>query len=155
MTYACSGWLRAESSRLKAIILLKTLLPTGDWLTLASAKLPGLSSQWSRYAVELKSAGETDRAVFELRVEGEGAVWADKLSAMPTDNLKGWRKDAVAAIKELQPKLVRWGGSVCDPGEYRWKNGIGDRDAPRSPTRTGAGLIPTTWALMNFASSAS
>jgi alpha-L-arabinofuranosidase len=129
MTYACSGWLRAEPSRLKAAILLKALLPTGDWLTLASAKLPALSSQWTRYAVELKSAGETDRAVFELRVEGEGAVWADKLSAMPVDHLKGWRRDAVAAIKELQPKLIRWGGSVCDPGEYRWKNGIGDRDA--------------------------
>ncbi len=28
----------------------------------------------------------------------------------------------------VQPGLVRFGGSVCDPGEYRWKNGIGDRD---------------------------
>jgi alpha-N-arabinofuranosidase len=129
MTYACSGWLRAEPLRLKATLLLKTLLPTGDWMTLARAKLPPMSSQWTRYAVELKSAGETDRAVFELRVEGEGNVWADKLSVMPTDNLSGWRHDAVAAIRELQPKLIRWGGSVCDPGEYRWKNGIGARDA--------------------------
>jgi len=63
-----------------------------------------------------------------LRVEGEGKVWVDKLSIMPDDNSKGWRKDVIAAIRDLRPTLIRWGGSVCDPGEYRWKNGIGDRD---------------------------
>ena len=68
-------------------------------------------------------------AAFGLRVEGEGKVWADNLSVMPKDNMSGWRRDVVGAIKELQPTLIRWGGSACDPGEYRWKNGIGDRDA--------------------------
>jgi alpha-N-arabinofuranosidase len=48
---------------------------------------------------------------------------------MPADHLKGWRPDAIAAIKESRPGVVRWGGSACDPGGYRWKNGIGDRDA--------------------------
>ena len=70
----------------------------------------------------------TDRVVFEVRVEGEGSVWVDKLSLMPTDNVKGWRRDVVDVVKDVQPTLVRFGGSVCDPGEYRWKNGIGDRD---------------------------
>ncbi len=128
MTYVCSGWLRTDAARLKPTIILKTRLPNGEWLTLARAKLSPLSSPWSRYSVELAAAGGTDRAVFELRVEGEGNVWVDKLSAMPNDNSKGWRRDVLEAIKELQPTLIRWGGSVCDPGEYRWKNGIGDRD---------------------------
>lgn len=56
---------------------------------------------------------------FELRVEGEGRVWVDKLSLMPADNLRGWRPDVVQAIRELQPTVIRWGGSVCDPGGYR------------------------------------
>jgi alpha-N-arabinofuranosidase len=129
MTYACSGWFRAGPSPLKATLVLKTLLPNGDWMTLAGAKLPLLSSRWTRYSVEMTSGGETDRAVFELRAEGEGNVWVDKLSCMPGDNQGGWRHDVIEAIKELRPTLVRWGGSVCDPGEYRWKNGIGDRDS--------------------------
>jgi len=132
MTYACSGWIRTDSSRMRASLLFKALLPDGHWMTLASAKLPTLSSQWMKFVLELKSAGETDRAVYELRVEGSGHVWVDKLSAMPAHNLKGWRQDGVAAIKELQSTIIRWGGSVCDPGEYRWKNGIGERDA-RTP----------------------
>ena len=131
MTYACSGWLRSDQSNMDATIVFKTLLPTGDWMTLASAELPPLSSQWKRFAVEMKSGGGTDRAVFELGLEGQGSAWVDKLSAMPADYLRGWRQDAVAAIKDLQPKLVRWGGSVCDPGEYRWKTGIGDRRSTR------------------------
>src|SRR5207248_6771117 len=54
-----------------------------------------------------------------------------KLSLMPSNNLSGWRSDVVEAIKETHPGVIRWGGSVCDPGEYRWKNGIGDRDRRR------------------------
>src|SRR5437868_3095470 len=129
MTYTCSAWLRADPPRPKAILLVKTRLPKGNWLTLASAKLPALSSPWKKCVVQMMSDGDSDRAVFELRVEGTGTVWADKLSCMPADNLGGWRKDAIEAIHDLQPKIIRWGGSVCDPGEYRWKNGIGDRDA--------------------------
>jgi alpha-N-arabinofuranosidase len=76
----------------------------------------------------MSSKGESDRVVFEVWVKGRGSVWADKLSLMPADNLQGWRRDVIDAIKETHPSLVRFGGSVCDPGEYRWKNGIGDRD---------------------------
>jgi alpha-N-arabinofuranosidase len=123
-----SGWFRADSAKLTATVVLKTLLPTGDWLTLASAKLPRLPAQWQKYSVQLTSKGQTDRAVFELRLEGDGQAWADKLSLMPADNLLGWRSDVVRAIKDVHPTILRWGGSACDPGEYRWKNGIGNRD---------------------------
>ena len=67
-------------------------------------------------------------------MEGEGRAWADKLSLMPADNLLGWRPDVVQAIKDVHPAILRWGGSACDPGEYRWKQGIGDRDR-RTPFR--------------------
>ncbi len=128
MTYAFSGYLRADNPRLAVTVSLTTRLPDGGWLTLASARLPPLSQQWQKYPAPLTSKGQTDRVVFELRAEGQGSVWADKLSLMPADSLKGWRRDVVDAVKQVQPALVRFGGSVCDPGEYRWKNGIGDRD---------------------------
>ena len=127
LTYRCSAWLRSDRSNLKASIILKTPSPTGDWIMLGRENL-SVSPEWRKYSAEITSAGQTDRAVFELQVEGAGTLWATKLSCMPADNLLGWRRDVVEAIRELHPGILRWGGSVCDPGEYRWKNGIGDRD---------------------------
>jgi alpha-N-arabinofuranosidase len=127
MAYRFSGYLRSDPG-LSASVLLKCLLPTGQWLTLASARLPTLSSEWQKCALEMTSLGETDRAVFELRAEGRGQLWADKLSLMPGDNLNGWRADVIQAITEARPAVIRWGGSSVDPGHYRWKNGIGERD---------------------------
>ncbi|MDQ6631853.1 MAG: hypothetical protein M3Y82_08850, partial [Verrucomicrobiota bacterium] len=127
-TYIFSGFFRAENLSSTAIVLLKFRLPDGNWMSLGSAKIPALSQNWQKRSVEFVSSGETDAAVFELRVKGAGNVWADKLSLMPSDNLKGWRPDVIEAIKESKPSIIRWGGSVCDPGEYRWKNGIGEPD---------------------------
>ncbi len=128
MVYSFSGHLRMENPALTVTVLMKTLLPSGRWMTLASAKLSPLSQVWHKYSAPLPSKGGTDRVVFEVRVKGKGNVWADKLSLMPADNVQGWRRDVIDAIKEAHPALVRFGGSVCDPGEYRWKNGIGNRD---------------------------
>jgi alpha-N-arabinofuranosidase len=127
MDYECSGYFRSDAA-LKVTVLLKTLLPDGSWMTLASAKFPAFAPSWKKYSVRLRSRGVTDRVVFELRAEGKGQLWADKLSLMAADNLDGWRRDVTAVIKDARPAVVRWGGSTCDPGAYRWKNGIGDRD---------------------------
>jgi len=127
--YGFTGYFRADKTPLAVTVRLKAQLPSGSWMTLASAKLPRLSEDWRKYSVQLASDGQSDRVVFEVGVEGQGSVWADKLSLLPADNRKGWRPDAIEAIKEARPGVVRWGGSTCDPGEYRWKNGIGDRDA--------------------------
>jgi alpha-L-arabinofuranosidase len=127
MSYSFSGYLRADKG-VKATVSLKFLLPTGEWFTLASSKLPTLSEQWRKYTVEMISRGTTDRAVFELGAEGKGNLWGDKLSLMPRDNLHGWRPDVVEAIRQVRPGIIRWGGSSVDPCHYRWKEGIGDRD---------------------------
>lgn len=76
----------------------------------------------------MTSPGQTDHAVFELLAEGQGRLWVNKLSLMPGDNMNGWRADVVQAIQEIRPGILRWGGSAVDPGHYRWKGGIGDRD---------------------------
>jgi alpha-N-arabinofuranosidase len=130
--YGFAGHFRADNPSLVATVRLKVQLPDGSWMTLASAKLPRLSQDWRKYSLPLVSAGQSDRVVFEVCVQGQGCLWADKLSLLPADHRKGWRPDAIEAIKDARPVVVRWGGSVCDPGEYRWKNGIGNRDA-RTP----------------------
>ena len=126
--YTCTGYFRTDHPRLAVSVRLKTLLPNGDWFTLAQSKPPPTTENWRKASVQLHSTGESDRVVFEVLAEGEGRLWVDKLSLKPNDNQAGWRRDVVAAVQEVHPALLRFGGSVCDPGEYRWKNGIGDRD---------------------------
>jgi alpha-N-arabinofuranosidase len=126
--YVFSAYLRSDGGSLRVQPVLKTALPNGRFTELAAAELPTPSSIWTRYSVQLKSTGTTDRAVFELRILGDGTLWADKVSLMCVDNRQGWRKDIVETIKASAPAIIRWGGSAVDPGKYRWKNGIGDRD---------------------------
>jgi alpha-N-arabinofuranosidase len=126
--YAFVGYFRSDNSALAVTVSLKVQLPGGGWMTLASAKLPRLAKDWRKYSMPLVSGGQSDRVVFEVRAEGQGSLWADKLSLLPADHRSGWRPDVIEAIKDARPAVIRWGGSVCDPGAYRWKNGIGDRD---------------------------
>ena len=88
MEYSFSTYMRGDSG-IKVTVLLKALLPTGEWFTLASAELPAPSSEWQKCAVKMTSIGQSDRAVFELRAEGQGRLWVNKLSLMPGDNRNG------------------------------------------------------------------
>jgi len=132
VSYRFSAWLRSDVANLRVLAVLKTALPDGRFVELASAVLAAPSSEWRRCSAQLDASGTTDRAVFELRVLGKGTLWVDKLSLMPAESvggeLNGWRRDVVEAIKASHPSVIRWGGSVVDPGGYRWKNGIGERD---------------------------
>jgi alpha-L-arabinofuranosidase len=132
VAYRFSAWLQGDADNLRVQAVLKTRLPDGRFAELAAAELPPPSSEWARCSAQLVATGTAERASFELRVLGKGTVWADKLSLMPAEsaagNLNGWRRDVVEAIKASHPALIRWGGSVVDPGKYRWKNGIGNRD---------------------------
>ncbi|MCL2306272.1 MAG: hypothetical protein FWC43_13085 [Planctomycetaceae bacterium] len=125
-TYNFSGWFRV-SSDVTITITLKTLLPNDEWFILATtSETLKADAPWQKLSATLTSCGTSDRAVFEL--SASGGVRIDKLSLMPSDNTHGWRKDAIELIRPIKPAIVRWGGSVCDPGGYRWKNGIGPRE---------------------------
>lgn len=128
MSYDFSGYFRTDNPKLKVTILLRNLGPDGQWFTLAAARLSQFSSTWEAKVCSLDTTVGSGRAVFEIRAEGEGHLWVDKVSLMPADSKSGWRADVIKAIKELKPGIVRWGGSVVDPGHYKWKDGIGNRD---------------------------
>ncbi len=126
MAYVFSGYVRGDASA--GEVRLKALLPDGAWMTLASSRLPKPGAEWRKVTVRLMSSGTTDRAELEIEVRGAGRLWLDKLSLMPEDNIQGWRRDVVEAMKELAPPVLRWGGSTVDPGPYRWSDALGDRD---------------------------
>src|SRR5690606_5092050 len=62
-------------------------------------------------------------------------VWVGEKSKIP--HTKGYRKDVLAALKDLQVPLLRWPGG-CFADEYHWRNGIGPRNKR-------AVSVSTTW----------
>jgi alpha-N-arabinofuranosidase len=143
MSYRLSGYFRGDKDSPKMTMFLKAWLPDGSWKTLAKTKLPRPGEAWKKFEAMLTSEGTTDAAVFEVEAKGRGRVWLDKLSLMPGDNIDGWRKDVVEAARELGPPILRWGGSTVDPGGYRWKEAIGDRDLRRPFVNTNWGRRDT------------
>ena len=128
MGYQFSGYFRSKARNIRLTLTVKALLPDGTWMTLGRAGLRTPGEDWEKLTCQIVSAGTTDRAVLEIAVSGTGYLWADKLSLMPSDNIDGWRRDVVEAVREMRPPVLRWGGSTVDPGGYQWRGGIGDRD---------------------------
>jgi alpha-N-arabinofuranosidase len=52
-------------------------------------------------------------------------IWVGESSSI--DNLRGIRKDVVAALRKLQVPVLRWPGG-CFADEYHWQDGIGPRE---------------------------
>jgi alpha-N-arabinofuranosidase len=142
VTYQASGWLRSDS-RLRVQVVLEGRAPDGSPIELAAGKVWEPTAQYRRFTADLTCDGSSHDAAFVVRVTGKGTVWADQLSLVPDDNRDGWRADVVEAIKASRPGLIRWGGSVVDPGAYRWKNGIGEPDRRQPFVNVNWGRIDT------------
>lgn len=84
-------------------------------------------AKWSRFTFKLKPT-QTDRdGRFTITFSGSGTLWLGTVSLMADDNMSGFRKDVVEALKALNVPNMRWpGGNMVS--EYRWQEGIGDRD---------------------------
>jgi alpha-L-arabinofuranosidase len=127
VAYQASGWFRSEG-QVRVQVVLEGRAPNGSPIELATGEVWKPTADYQRFTTQLKSDGSSDQVALVVRVTGKGTLWADQLSLVPDDNLRGWRADVVEAIKVSRPGLIRWGGSVVDPGAYRWKNGIGEPD---------------------------
>ncbi len=64
-----------------------------------------------------------------------GGFWVGENSPIP--NTRGIRNDVIAALKEIDPPVIRWPGG-CFADYYHWKDGIGPRNQRPS-------IINSTW----------
>jgi alpha-L-arabinofuranosidase len=71
-------------------------------------------------------------------------MWVGPESKIP--NVRGWRKDVVAALKDLKVPLVRWPGG-CFADEYHWRDGIGPRNKRPVKINTHWGGVPENNAV--------
>ncbi len=69
----------------------------------------------------------------------EEGVWVGEDSAIP--NVRGFRNDVVAALRELHVPVVRWPGG-CFADEYHWRDGIGPRESRPVTLNTNWGGVP-------------
>ncbi|MFP5392493.1 MAG: alpha-N-arabinofuranosidase [Gammaproteobacteria bacterium] len=73
-----------------------------------------------------------------------GGLWVGPQSPIP--NTRGWRKDVVGALRDLQVPLVRWPGG-CFADEYHWRDGIGAREHRLVKINTNWGGVAETNAV--------
>ena len=115
-----------------------------DGKELASC-IVGPGGEWKKYHARLAPAETATNATLSITFRGPGTLWLDDASLMPADNVGGWRRDVVEAVKALNPGVIRFGGSALDDpnlGDFEWKDSVGDPDR-RKPFRAWGGLQPT------------
>ncbi len=87
----------------------------------------GIHAEFKTYMLEFTAPVSSENARIEIVGSGKGTFRIGTLSLMPADNIKGWRRDVVALLKELDSPVYRWPGGNFVSG-YNWRDGIGKRD---------------------------
>lgn len=90
---------------------------------LARQTIADLSDEWTERRVTLTPRATTSAGTLALRIAAPGTAWIDRVSFVPAQTVSGWRPDAVVAIREMKPGIIRWGGSIIQG--YNWRDGVG------------------------------
>ena len=81
---------------------------------------------WNEVTAEFPNAVFRGRATFGLTAPPASELSADDFSLMPADNLGGWRKDVVEALRKVRPGIIRFPGG-CYASAFNWRDGVGPR----------------------------
>jgi alpha-N-arabinofuranosidase len=112
-----------------APILARLVAGEGKVLT---QEIKGAGEEFAAFPLKFTAPWSSDQVTLEIVSRGTGSFRIGTVSLMPADNVKGWRKDVLALLKELNAPVYRWPGGNFVSG-YNWKDGIGERD--RRPPR--------------------
>ena len=92
-------------------------------------------AEWQGAEAVLRPNRTTSNATLTIEFEGPGTLWLDRIYLIAEDAVLGlWRPDVVAALKAMNPGIVRFGGSMIE--DYEWDRSIGPWDS-RIPFKTG------------------
>ena len=86
---------------------------------------------WATAPITFTCKADTTDGRLEIVGKGSGTFRVGAVSLMPADNVKGFRADTMALMKEMDCKILRMPGGNFVSG-YDWKDTIGDPDK-RSP----------------------
>jgi hypothetical protein len=104
----------------------------------ARYRIDGLSKKWKRHTFTLTSNADDSKARMAIYIDAPGAVNIDQVTLLTTgkERFKGlpYRNDISQAMVEQGLTFLRYGGTMINANEYRFKKMIGDVDK-RPPYR--------------------
>lgn len=108
------------------------------------------SRDWQSAQAMLDATASSPDATLSIEFEGPGTLWLDRVYLIGADSVLGlWRPDVVAALKALNPGVIRFGGSTLEV--FEWDQCLGDWDR-RAPyvTNPWGGLDPNFVGVEEF-----
>lgn len=91
-----------------------------------TVKIPA-GSEWRSEKFRFRPTADAVNGRIEITGKGSGSFRLGAVSLMPADNVKGFRADTVALMREMDCKVLRMpGGNFVSA--YDWKDTIGDPD---------------------------
>jgi alpha-L-arabinofuranosidase len=143
-------WVRAEKP-----ISLFVLLETNDGSqTYAETRVEATSDNWQRLDFTLTPRASNHAGRFTLKLKQPGSVVLGHVFLQPGAGrrFKGLpiRRDVVEGLLRQGITVLRYGGSMVNCAEYRWKKMIGPRD--RRPPYAGTWYRYSTngWGVVDF-----
>lgn len=101
-------------------------------------KIGKITNQWKKYPFTFTSNASDKKARFVIYIDQPGKISVDQVTLMTTgkDQFKGlpFRNDIGQAMVDQKLTFLRYGGTMINAGEYRFKKMIGDPDQ-RPPYR--------------------
>lgn len=127
--------LYARSSNWNGSSTLTVALELTDGTVCGKTEFSGISNDWKKLEGVISANKTTDNARLVITTEGSGTLDLDMVSLFPQDTFKGrkngMRKDLAQALKDLNPKFLRFPGGCIAHGDgldnvYHWKDTVGD-----------------------------
>jgi hypothetical protein len=143
-------WARAD----KPVKLTAALESADGKKIYAETPLAADSNEWQRLTFTLTPNATEKKGRFAILLKGPGAVDLGYVFLQPGDwgRFKGLpvRRDVGEAIQNLGITVLRYGGSMINHPEYRWKKMTGPRD--RRPANAGTWYPYSTngWGILDF-----
>ncbi len=82
---------------------------------------------YKKFPLNFTARADTDDARLEIVGTGNGSFHIGAVSLMPADNLQGFRREVIDALKQLHSGVYRFPGGNYVSG-YEWTDAIGDPD---------------------------
>ncbi|WP_214073810.1 alpha-L-arabinofuranosidase C-terminal domain-containing protein [Mucilaginibacter sp. dw_454] len=100
--------------------------------TYASTSFKSIASAWTKYPFTLTTNATDPKARFVIYIDKKGRLSIDQATLMNTGaaQFKGLplRADIATKMQEEGLNFVRYGGTMVNAPDYKWKNMVGPRD---------------------------
>lgn len=126
-----NGRVYLKTSNLKGSVIVALQSADGN-KEYAKQKIKSVTNQWEKYSFNLIANADDPNARFAIYFEEPGKLWIDQVTLMnvESEQFKGlpYRKDIGEMMVTQKLTYLRYGGSMVNAPEYRFKKMIGDPD---------------------------